>query len=60
MKISPCSKTYGKRTVLNCPELELKPGRIYAVIGPNGSGKSTYAKLVAGVLKKDGGGTVFL
>ncbi len=58
MKISQCSKTYGKRTVLNCPELELEPGRIYAVIGPNGSGKSTYAKLVAGVLKKDGGGTV--
>ena len=58
MKISRCSKTYGKRIVLNCPEVILEPGRIYAVIGPNGSGKSTYAKLVAGVLRKDGGGWV--
>lgn len=58
MKISACSKTYGRRTVLRCPELAIEPGQIYAVIGPNGSGKSTYAKLVAGVLQKDGGGTV--
>jgi len=49
MKCSACSKTYDGRTVLKLPELELRPGKICAVIGANGSGKSTFAKLLAGV-----------
>ncbi len=56
MKISACRKSYRGKTVLQCPEMEYQPGRIYAVVGPNGSGKSTYARLAAGVIKKDGGG----
>ncbi len=58
MKINACSKTYSGRTVLSCPALELESSHIYAAIGPNGSGKSTFAKLIAGVLKSDLGGTV--
>ena len=58
MKLAACSKTYGRRTVLRCPALDLAPGRICAVVGPNGSGKSTYAKLAAGVLRPDGGSRV--
>ena len=58
MKLASCSKTYGGRTVLRCPALELAPGRLCAAIGPNGSGKSTYARLAAGVLAPDGGGRV--
>ena len=58
MKLSACTKTYGNRTVLRCPELTLEPGRICAAVGPNGSGKSTLAKLAAGVLSPDGGGRV--
>ena len=58
MKLSACSKTYGRRTVLRCPALDFAPGRICAVVGPNGSGKSTYAKLAAGVMRPDGGGRV--
>lgn len=53
MKILPFSKTYGGKQVLNFPGMELKPGRIYAVIGANGSGKSTFSKILAGVLKAD-------
>ena len=55
MILSACSKTYGKRVVLRCPELVFEPGRICAVIGPNGSGKSTYAQIAAGVLLPDSG-----
>lgn len=55
MKIPPLKKTYGGRTVLNTPELELEHGKIYAVVGANGSGKSTMAKLLAGVEKSDSG-----
>ena len=49
MKISAFSKSYGSRTVLHVPDLELPDGRITAVIGPNGSGKSTLAKILAGI-----------
>ena len=56
MKLSPCSKTYEGRTVLDFPGMELKPGTVYAVIGANGSGKSTFARIVAGILKGDRGG----
>ena len=49
MKISAFSKSYGSRTVLHLPNLELPDGRITAVIGPNGSGKSTLAKVLAGI-----------
>lgn len=55
MKIPPLKKTYGGRTVLNTPELELERGKIYAVVGANGSGKSTMAKLLAAVEKSDSG-----
>lgn len=48
------SKTYDGVRVLDFPGLELKPGRIYAVLGANGSGKSTFAKILAGVIPADG------
>ena len=53
MKLSPFSKTYDGRTVLDFPGMELRPGTIYAVIGANGSGKSTFARILAGTLKAD-------
>ena len=56
MNISAFSKTYDGRKVLDFPGMELKPGRIYAVIGANGSGKSTFARILAGVLKADRAG----
>ncbi len=56
MKTIACAKTFGGRTVLQAPAVELSPGRICAVVGANGSGKSTFARLLAGVLPPDGGG----
>lgn len=53
MKISAFSKTYHGVTVLDVPELELHPGKIYSIIGSNGCGKSTYAKILAKVLPPD-------
>ncbi|MDE7260831.1 MAG: ATP-binding cassette domain-containing protein [Oscillospiraceae bacterium] len=54
MKINACTKTYGGRTVLRFPGLELEPGKLCAVVGANGSGKSTFAKLLSGVVPPDG------
>ena len=53
MKTNAFSKTYGRRRVLELPELTLPEGQITAVIGPNGSGKSTYAKVLAGIERAD-------
>lgn len=53
MTISAFSKTYDGTKVLDFPGMELKPGRIYAIIGANGSGKSTFAKILAGIVKAD-------
>lgn len=54
MKINACAKTYGGRTVLRFPGLELEPGKLYAAVGANGSGKSTFARLAAGAVRADG------
>ena len=53
MNILPFSKTFEGRRVLNFPGMEVKPGKIYAIIGANGSGKSTFAKVLTGSLPGD-------
>lgn len=55
MKTAAFSKTYGGRTVLRLPELELNAGTVTAVIGANGSGKSTMARVLANIEAADGG-----
>lgn len=51
--VSPFTKSYHARTVLNFPAFSFEPSHIYAVIGSNGSGKSTFARVLAGIEKAD-------
>ena len=53
MRISAFTKSYGKKTVLRFPDLDLPRGQIVAVIGANGSGKSTLAKVLSGIEPSD-------
>ena len=53
MNILSFSKTFDGRRVLNFPGMEVKPGKIYAIIGANGSGKSTFGKILAGIQPGD-------
>lgn len=43
--------TYGGFTALDGVDLEVRPGRVTAVVGPNGAGKSTLFHCLAGTLR---------
>lgn len=45
--------SYRGQPVLNGLDLQLTPGRIYALLGRNGAGKSTTVKLMLGLLSPD-------
>ncbi len=46
-EIEQAQKTYGSRTVLNIPALNVEPGEALAIVGPSGAGKSTLLRLLA-------------
>ncbi|MEM8549447.1 MAG: heme ABC transporter ATP-binding protein [Verrucomicrobiota bacterium] len=48
------SFSYGKREVLNQVSIQLKPGKVLALLGTNGAGKSTLAKVLSGELEAPG------
>jgi ribose transport system ATP-binding protein len=49
------SKRYGGVRALDAANLTITAGRIHAILGENGAGKSTLIKVMAGVVKPDGG-----
>ncbi len=48
-------KSYGKKLVLKNLDFQIESGKIVGLLGPNGSGKTTLIKILAGLLKNDGG-----
>lgn len=48
-------KTYGKIPVLQCVDLDVRPGECVALLGENGAGKSTLSSIVAGLIPPDSG-----
>ena len=57
--LSDVTQTYGDRTVLNVPRLEIAAGEVFAMVGPSGAGKSTLLRLLA-LLEPPATGTVAL
>ncbi len=55
IKISGLEKSFGKQKVLKDINLEITPGKIYAVLGHNGSGKTTLIKSLLGLVIPDKG-----
>jgi len=53
MTLAPFTKSYGGKTALDFPGLDLPEGSVCAVVGVNGSGKSTLARCAAGALETD-------
>jgi ABC-2 type transport system ATP-binding protein len=48
-------KRFGKTTALDRLDLVAEPGQVLAVLGPNGAGKTTFIRMVATLLRPDGG-----
>ncbi|MFA5956773.1 ABC transporter ATP-binding protein [Hyphomicrobium sp.] len=54
LEIRNLSKTFNEKAVDGL-SLSLRRGEFYALLGPNGAGKTTTLRMVAGLLKPDGG-----
>lgn len=46
LAVSDLAQSYGARTVLRIPRLELAEGELLALVGPSGAGKSTLLRLL--------------
>lgn len=55
IRISHVSKSFGKLKVLDDLNFEIKKGERVLIFGPTGIGKTTILKMIAGILKADGG-----
>lgn len=53
-------KTFGENRAVDGIDLAVAPGTVYGVLGPNGAGKTTAVRMLATLLRPDGGeATVF-
>lgn len=48
LKIKNLTVSIGEKTILDNINIDLKKGKVYAIMGPNGSGKSTLASAIMG------------
>ena len=55
IEIKKLCKRFGKLTVLDQLDLEIRQGGIFAVLGPNGSGKTTLIKCILGMVIPNSG-----
>jgi ABC-2 type transport system ATP-binding protein len=55
ISIQGVTKQYGTKVAVDNLSLEIAPGEFFAVLGPNGAGKTTTIKMIAGLLRPNGG-----
>jgi ribose transport system ATP-binding protein len=55
LRMEGVSKRYGGVHALEKADIEIRSGRIHAILGENGAGKSTLIKIMAGVVAPDEG-----
>lgn len=55
LKLEKLRKSFGKKTILQGIDLDIKPGEFVAIVGRSGCGKSTILRLIAGLDAASGG-----
>jgi Cu-processing system ATP-binding protein len=55
IEIRDLHKRFGALEVLDGVDVDIRPGRVTAIVGPNASGKTTLIKAVLGLVKPDAG-----
>lgn len=55
LEVSGLRKQYGKKVILRDISFRAECGKQIAIVGKNGCGKSTLMRIMAGILKPDGG-----
>jgi len=59
LKIVDLTKKFGKKTILNKVNLDIRSGEIFGIIGLSGSGKTTLLNTIIGFLQPEGGDILF-
>jgi ABC-2 type transport system ATP-binding protein len=55
IELHALTKRFGRNTAVDCIDLKVEAGEIYGFIGPNGAGKTTTIRILATLLRPDGG-----
>ncbi|MDE3202832.1 MAG: ATP-binding cassette domain-containing protein [Acidobacteriota bacterium] len=55
VRVAGLTKSYGDVEVLRGVDLEVAAGRVFALLGSNGAGKTTLIRILATLLRADGG-----
>lgn len=55
LSLDRVSKSFGPVNVINEVSIDVRPGKVLALLGENGAGKSTLIKMMSGVYQPDGG-----
>jgi ABC-2 type transport system ATP-binding protein len=55
LKTTGLTKKFGKRTVVEDINLEVRAGEVFGFLGANGAGKTTTIKIILGLLRPDAG-----
>jgi ABC-2 type transport system ATP-binding protein len=55
LKLTGLTKMFDAKRAVDSLDLTVRAGELYALLGPNGAGKTTTLRMVAGLLKPDGG-----
>lgn len=55
IELAGCSKSFGPTVELEPLDTVIEPGAVTGLVGPDGSGKTTLMRMLAGLLKTDGG-----
>ena len=59
IEVSHISKKYGRREILKDIHFQAKSGECICVAGRNGCGKTTLMRILAGIIKPDGGSVTY-